>query len=111
MPLAIVDNNLIEKCRVFYPRTDETLSNGERIRRMTDEELAEFLSRIAYAGKEPWSEPFARLFCDQCPEPEYTLGDGRKLRLHECDFSDGKCPHGNDIIWWLNQQAAEEGDC
>lgn len=108
--MHIVDKEWIEKCRVFYPRTDETLSNGERIRRMTDEELAEFLCQLAYAGKDPWSEPFARLFCDQCPEPEYTLGDGRKLRLHECDFSDGKCPHGNDIVWWLNQPAEKDGD-
>lgn len=80
-------------------------TNAERIRAMSDEELADFLCSIAYTGNTPWSEPFARKFCDNCPDPEYTLDDGRKMNLHECDFVDGKCPHRSDCVWWLQQSA------
>ena len=83
------------------------LTNGDRIRAMSDEDLAQFMYELAYQRKTPWSEPFARLFCNHCPEPEYTLNDGRKLRLHECDFADGKCPHGNDMVWWLGQPVTD----
>ena len=85
------------------------MTNAGRINAMTIEEKAEFLSSIAYARETPWSLPFAKKFCNICPKPEYTLDDGRKLKLHECDFTDGKCPHGSDIVWWL-QQPAEEAD-
>lgn len=83
------------------------MTNADRIRAMSDEELADFLSRLAYACDEPWSNLFALKFCYNCPEPEYTLDDGRKMNLHECDFKDGKCPHGSDVMWWLNQAAEE----
>lgn len=29
------------------------------------------------------------------------------MDLHECDFTDGKCPHGSDIVWWLQQPVKE----
>ena len=84
------------------------ITSADRIRAMSDEELAEFLCNIAYTGKEPWSEPFSLKFCHECPEPEYTLDDGRKMCLHECDFKDGKCPHGTDTVWWLQQPAEDK---
>ena len=88
------------------PRT-----NADRIRAMTDEELAEMISGIHYDWENPWRTQFARKFCDNCPAPEYTLEDGRKMKLHECDFSDGKCPHGDSVVWWLQQPAEEvQGD-
>lgn len=85
-------------------------TNGDRIRTMSDEELAEMLSQLHYGRDEPWSSPFARKFCDSCPAPEYTFDDGRKMDLHECDFTDGKCPHGGDIVWWLQQPAEVRKD-
>jgi len=85
------------------------MTNADRLDAMSIKEKAEFLYSIAYAGETPWSKPFYEKFCDQCPAPEYTLDGGRKLNLHECEFKDGKCPHGGDIVWWL-QQPAEEGD-
>lgn len=86
------------------------LTNADRIRAMTDEELAEFLSSIAYGRETPWSEPFAEKFCKSCPTTTFTCeAYHHPMELHECDFSDGKCPHGSDIIWWL-QQPAEEDD-
>lgn len=84
-------------------------TNADRLNAMTIEEKADYLSKIAYARETPWSKPFAEKFCKSCPEPEYTLDDGRKLRLHECDFKDGVCPHGGDIVWWL-KQPVEEAD-
>lgn len=68
------------------------MTNAERIRSMNDEELADLLAEITYSGKGPWEEPFEQLFCETCPAPEYTLDDGRKLNLHECNFEGCECP-------------------
>ncbi len=89
----------------FDPKT-----NADRIRSMSDDELAEYLSFIAYERETPWSDLFASKLCAHCHGQEWTLDDGRKLKLHECDFKDGKCPHGSDILWWLQQPAEKEGD-
>lgn len=72
---------------------------------MNDEELACFLSYISYARDTPWSERFAVQCCKRCPQSEYILEHGQKLNLHECDFDDGKCPNGSEIVWWLQQPA------
>ena len=85
----------------------EPQSNADRINDMNVEDLAQFLCSIAYARETPWSKPFYEKFCKNCPEPEYTLDDGRKMHFHECEFADGKCPHGTDIVWWLNQPVKE----
>lgn len=79
------------------------MTNAERIRSMNDEEIADLLAEISYSGTGPWEWPFERLFCETCPAPEYTLDDGRKLNLHECDFEGCECPHGRGIVWWLGQ--------
>lgn len=82
-------------------------TNFDNIRAMNDEELADFLCSIAYKGQ-PWSEPFVKKFCHNCPA-ECICEDGRKLYLHECDFVGGKCPHGSDVVWWLHQPAESVG--
>lgn len=88
---------------------DKPKTNADRIRAMTDEELADFLCGIAYAGNMPWCEPFLTRFCKSCPTVEGTIKEtGQTMDFHECDFADGKCPHGSDIVWWLQQPA--EGD-
>ena len=87
----------------------KVLTNGDRIRAMSDEELAKMLYQLHYGRDEPWSSPFARKFCDSCPKPEYTMEDGRKMNLSECDFVDGECPHGSDVVWWLRQPAEVQG--
>ena len=87
----------------------EIKTNADRIRAMTDEELSEFLSSIAYGRETPWSEPFDEKFCKSCPTTTCTVeGYHHPMDLHECDFTDGKCPHGRDIVWWLQQPAGEE---
>lgn len=76
---------------------------------MSDEELACFIKKLAYNREPPWGDLFQETFCKGCPAQEYTMENGQKMRLRECDFADGECPHGSDIAWWL-QQPAEEGD-
>lgn len=106
-PLGELTKN-VEVCTAHKcPYRTPPPSNADRIRAMSDEQLADFLSHLAYTREEPWSKPFSLKFCRSCPEPEYTLDDGRKIKLHECDFKDSKCPHGSDIVWWLNQSAEE----
>ena len=83
-------------------------TNADRINSMTIEEKADFLSSIAYGRETPWSEPSARRLCDSCPTVHGTYESGIEDDFHECDFVDGKCPHGSDIVWWLKQPAEEE---
>ena len=85
------------------------MANADRIRAMSDEELACFIKKLAYNREPPWGDLFQETFCKGCPAQEYTMENGQKMRLRECDFADGECPHGSDIAWWL-QQPAEEGD-
>lgn len=90
-------------CQYFCQKT-----NADVINSMTVEEKAELLSQLAYAGKTPWAGPFARKFCDSCPTVTCTVeGYHAPMEFNECDFVDGKCPHGTDIVWWLNQPAEE----
>lgn len=85
-------------------------TNADRIRAMSDEELADFLCSIAYARNTPWSELFATKFCRRCPTVEGTIKEtGETLDFNECDFVDGKCPHGSDTVWWL-RQPVKDGD-
>ena len=90
-------------------------TNAQKIRGMSDEELAEFLSSITYGRETPWNEPFARRLCDSCPTVHGTYESGIEDDFHECDFLDGECPHGGAIVWWLKQPAEEdtlnEQDC
>ena len=87
----------------------EFTTNADRIRAMSDKELAGFIEELAYNRETPWGDLFQETFCKGCPAQEYTMENGQKMRLRECDFADGECPHGSDIAWWL-QQPAEEGD-
>ena len=89
-------------------RCREPMTNADRINAMTIEEKASFLESIAYARETPWSEAFAEKFCKNCPVTKCEIPDYlNPLFLHECDFKDGKCPNGSDIVWWLQQPAEE----
>ena len=83
------------------------MTNYERIKNMSIEEMAEFLRNTDFLDDTPWREFYGE-FCETCHSEEYLLNDGRKMRLHECDFEDGKCPHGSCFIWWLNQEADQQ---
>ena len=89
---------------------NKPLTNGERIRAMTDDQLADFIESLAFARSTPWSDAFEAAFCRSCPSVRVTLEDHYfPMDVHECDFSDGTCPHGNDILWWLSQTHEEGG--
>jgi hypothetical protein len=93
-----------DKCKNYKPNCK---TNADRIRAMTDEELVEWISDMVYGRKTPWSEPFERKFCDNCPTVHGTYENGKEDDFHECDFVDAECPHGSDIVWWLKQPAEE----
>ncbi|MBP3411920.1 MAG: hypothetical protein J6K89_01540 [Oscillospiraceae bacterium] len=88
--------------------TAEIRTNGDRIRAMSDAELAEFLNSLAFRRETPWDKPFEERCCKKCPTVTVTAVEtGEELELNECDFVDGKCPHGDDILWWLQQVAVD----
>ena len=84
------------------------MTNADRINSMTIEEKADFLSSIAYGRETPWSYRFVETFCKECTTVHGTYESGLEDDFHECDFVDGKCPHGSDIVWWLQQPAEED---
>lgn len=101
------DGGEILHCETVTDR--HQMTNADRINAMTIEEKAEFLSSIAYGRETPWSELFAEKFCRTCPETKCEIPDYlNPLFLHECDFTDGKCPHGTDIVWWLGQECCPD---
>ena len=72
--------------RLTHKRT-----NADSIRGMSDEELAEFLDQIAYARETPWSIPFQKKFCNNCPTITCTVeGYHHPMEFNECDFADGE---------------------
>jgi len=97
------------KCKPGTCGSAVWMTNADRFRAMSDEELAHFIEKLAYGRKTPWGDLFQETFCKSCPAHEYITEHGQKMRLRECDFADGECPHGSDIAWWL-QQPAEVGD-
>lgn len=101
---AGTQRGIVIDCANYMPR-QKPMTNADRIRAMSDEALAEWMSGMAYGRETPWSEPFQKKFCDNCPTVRGTYESGREDDFNECDFSDGVCPHGSDIVWWLRQPA------
>ena len=89
---------------------DAPMTNADRINSMTIEEKADFLSSIAYGRETPWSYRFVETFCKECTTVHGTYESGVEDDFHECDFVDGKCPHGSAIAWWLQQPAEGDGN-
>ena len=69
-------------CGAYRPKD---VSRADRIRAMSDEELAEFISRIEIGDFGP--QVYGKTFCDLC--------SGQ----YECD---------NCRLWWLQQPAEED---
>lgn len=63
----------------------EIITNADRIRDMSDEELAEFISRIEIGDFGP--QVYGKTFCDMC-KGQYECDDCR--------------------LWWLQQPAEED---
>ena len=63
----------------------EIVTNADRIRAMSDEELAEFISRIEIGDFGP--QVYGKTFCDMC-KGQYECDDCR--------------------LWWLQQPAEED---
>lgn len=78
------DDTVISYC-VMWPCSEQKLSNADRIRDMSDEELAEFISRIEIGDFGP--QVYGKTFCDMC-KGQYECDDCR--------------------LWWLQQPAEED---
>ena len=92
-----------ENCSSWTPRTV-----FDEIKRYDEKQLAGFIHAIAYGRETPWDDAFSKECCEKCPSIKCVMPDtGKEMEFHECDFSDGKCPHGDPIIWWLKRKAEE----
>ena len=73
----------------FHPHKEEPfmppMTNADRIRAMTDEELSEFISRIEIGDF--GQQVYGKTFCDMC-KGQYECDDCR--------------------LWWLQQPAEED---
>ena len=68
----------------------DPLTWAEKIQSMSPEELRPLLESTAY-GEAPWHKPFKRECCDKCEATTETIVEtGYKVKLYECDFTDGK---------------------
>ena len=95
----------------YFEERKPAMTNGGRIRAMSDEELAAFLISLTFGRETPWADPFAGEFCDNCPTVRCVVEEfGQEMEFNECELSYGKCPHGDDVLWWLRQPVEEETD-
>ena len=72
------------------------MTNSERIRQMTDEELVRFLREIEQSPDGPWQGTFIAHVCSDCGVQH----------LQVCD----RCPEGDEILWWLDQEVSENDE-
>lgn len=71
------------------------MTNAEKIRQMTDKELAKFLREIEQSPDGPWQDAFVNHVCSSC----------EVWHLEEiCD----RCPEGDELLWWLKQEVNEK---
>lgn len=73
------------KCKPKICGSIVPITNADRVRRMSDEELAEFISRIEIGDFGP--QVYGKTFCDMC-KGQYECDDCR--------------------LWWLQQPAEED---
>lgn len=78
------DDTAVSYC-VMGPCPEQKLSNADLVRTMSDEELAEFISRIEIGDFGP--QVYGKTFCDMC-KGQYECDDCR--------------------LWWLQQPAEED---
>lgn len=99
-----------ENCEKCWNTEIPIPTNADRIRAMSNAKLREFLEDVANSGGETmWSKQFSEKFCDSCPTVTGKIeGCNKEMEFNECEFADGKCPHGNELDWWLRQPAKEE---
>ena len=96
------------------------MTNFENISSST-EEMSKFICKVAYGRFDPWVELFSQEFCHTCPTTHVIYSriedmngnvicdfekdtKSREDDLHPCDYTDGECPHGDDVSWWLSQE-------
>jgi hypothetical protein len=85
-----------------------SVTNFEKIKNMSAEELAEFLDRLDCPEHQPWLDWGNEKFCKKCePVMVHYVDSPRQFEVSPCDI--GECPFGvGDIstwcLMWLNSE-------
>lgn len=97
MPFA----NIASCTRFKEAKPIPPMTNGDRIRSMSDEELAGFLDGIS--AFDFIEKAFSKEFCNNCPPltAEIPKRGVKTTRFKICDIE--HCPHGSPAHWWLKQ--------
>lgn len=69
------DYNRADECEAYFPKT-----NADKIRNMTDEELADFIQRVQIGDFS--NLDYGKTFCDMC-DGQYECDDCLKLWLKQ----------------------------
>ena len=96
------------------------MTNFDKIKNMTENELAAWLAKRAMYDGSPWDTSFAERFCHNCPSiTRYCPEVDRMKEFSWCELHDGQCKffpeitdflRDEDIIeMWLKQEAEQDG--
>lgn len=96
------------------------MTNFDKIKNMTENELAAWLAKRAMYDGSPWDTSFAERFCHNCPSiTRYCPEVDRMKEFSWCELHDGQCKffpeitdflRDEDIIeMWLKQEAKQDG--
>lgn len=92
-----------DRCRPLLCDCGTSMTNADRIRTLSDEEMAKYLDTLTW--KEPaWDRWFNEEFCKKC-KPLVGEYEGKTIEFHECETCDGECPHGDATLLWLRMPA------
>jgi hypothetical protein len=83
------------------------MTNFERIKAMSIDELTEYLNKINYDGELPSDKWFNENYCKKCPEIECTDEKGKTQKYVICDFVGEECPHGDGTKLWLESEVTQ----
>lgn len=96
------------------------MTNFEKIKNMSEYELAAWLANRAMYDGSPWDTSFAQRFCNNCPSITRDCPEvGRTKEFSWCELHGGQCkffpeimdfPRDEDVIEvWLRQEVEKDG--
>ena len=96
------------------------MTNFDKIKNMSEYELAAWLAKRAMYDGSPWDTSFAERFCHNCPSIAGECQEfGRTMEFSWCELHDGRCKYFPDIPdflrdeniikTWFKQEAERDG--